>query len=323
LHAFNIGPDRIGYFTLNNAENNIITIVIIGGDLGFDGESRRGWCIGHIVNLAAKALLFGNSPDAFEKQLDGSSAMNSATYQLWRSQGPVGKLHNLVVDVRNVHKLHYRFQKAQKKGGIQKPLRLIINTEPRWLSQLYMIRRALQLKKPIKTLLIMIEKKWDQQHRSKRNGIISKRNLDKLPRYLRTKNQLCDRDWDILQHLESILTIFETIIKTLEGNSQIRLRHHHRLGSYGNIWDVLLGFELLLSKLEEFKQLATEFPNAEQFRINVNLAWEKLDKYYRCRFIYLDLQTITCMLYRAHQIASYVLVSIWLATLSRACARAI
>jgi hypothetical protein len=28
------------------------------------------------------------------------------------------------------------------------------------------------------------------------------------------------------------------------------------------------------------KQLATEFPDAEQFRIGVNLAWEKLDKYY-------------------------------------------
>jgi hypothetical protein len=71
----------------------------------------------------------------------------------------MGKLHNLVVDVRNVHKLHYRFQKAQKEGGIQKPLRLIIDTETRWLSQLYMIRRALQLKEPIKTLLIMIREK--------------------------------------------------------------------------------------------------------------------------------------------------------------------
>jgi hypothetical protein len=85
LHAFGISPDRIGYFTLDNAENNTTAMVVIGGDLGFDSESRRGRCIGHTINLAAKALLFGNSPDAFEKQLDGSSAMNSATYQLWHS----------------------------------------------------------------------------------------------------------------------------------------------------------------------------------------------------------------------------------------------
>jgi hypothetical protein len=97
---------------------------------------------------------------------------------------------------------------------------------------------------------------------------------------LRTENQFCDRNWDVLQHLEFILTIFEIIVKTLEGDGQVRLRHHHWLESYGNVWDVLLGFELLLSKLEKFKQLATEFPDAEQFRINVNLAWEKLDKYH-------------------------------------------
>jgi hypothetical protein len=29
----------------------------------------------------------------------------------------------------------------------------------------------------------------------------------------------------------------------------------------------------------------------------------------QCRFIYLDLQTIACVLYRAHQIANYVLIS--------------
>jgi hypothetical protein len=35
-----------------------------------------------------------------------------------------------------------------------------------------------------------------------------------------------------------------------------------------------------LGKLKEFKRLSTTFLNAEQFRIGVNLAWEKLDKYY-------------------------------------------
>jgi hypothetical protein len=35
-----------------------------------------------------------------------------------------------------------------------------------------------------------------------------------------------------------------------------------------------------LGTVEEFKRLSITFPNAEQFRIRVNLAWEKLDKYY-------------------------------------------
>jgi hypothetical protein len=51
LHAFSIGPDRIGYFIFDNAENNTIAMVVISG------ESRRGRCIGHTINLAAKASI--------------------------------------------------------------------------------------------------------------------------------------------------------------------------------------------------------------------------------------------------------------------------
>jgi hypothetical protein len=36
-----------------------------------------------------------------------------------------------------------------------------------------------------------------------------------------------------------------------------------------------------LGKLEELKQSAATLPDSEQFRIGVNLAWEKLSKYYR------------------------------------------
>jgi hypothetical protein len=67
LRAFGIPPEKIGYFTLDNAENNTTAMVAIGQKLGFDGRLRRGRCVGHIINLAAKALLFGNDSDAFEE----------------------------------------------------------------------------------------------------------------------------------------------------------------------------------------------------------------------------------------------------------------
>jgi hypothetical protein len=209
LQSFKITPERMGYFTLDNAKNNTTAIMVIGEKLGFNGRLQRGQCIGHIINLAAKALLFGNDPDAFEEQLDGTSPMNYADYQLWRTQGPVGKLHNLVINVRNVHTLYHGFLKLQKEAGIASPLRLIMDNETRWPSQLYMIRRAIQLKTYIKTLLIMVREDWNKKTRS-RSGIIAKHKLDKLPRYLRAENQLDDRNWDMLQHLESILTVFET-----------------------------------------------------------------------------------------------------------------
>jgi hypothetical protein len=88
---------------------------VIGGELGFDGKLRRGRYIGHIINLAAKALLFGNNFDAFKEKFDGISALSYSDYQLWRTRGSVGKLHNLVVDIRNVHQLSYSFKRIQKR----------------------------------------------------------------------------------------------------------------------------------------------------------------------------------------------------------------
>jgi hypothetical protein len=91
---------------------------IIGGELGFDGRRRRGRCIGHTINLAANALLFGKHPDAFEEQLDGRSLMTTIECQHWRAKGPVGKLHNLVVDVCNVHQLYIFFERVQQRDRL-------------------------------------------------------------------------------------------------------------------------------------------------------------------------------------------------------------
>ncbi|GKU09813.1 unnamed protein product, partial [Fusarium langsethiae] len=103
----------------------------------------------------------------------------------------------------------------------------------------------------------------------------------KKPRILRDENQLTDKDWEVLYHLEAILTVFETVVKTLEGDGHIRRRKQGWTGSYGNIWDVVLGYELLLNTLEEYKRLAADFPDPEHFRIGINLAWGKLDEYYQ------------------------------------------
>jgi hypothetical protein len=42
LSAFGIGPNKIGYFTLDNAENNTNAMEVIKGELGFDGKLQRG-----------------------------------------------------------------------------------------------------------------------------------------------------------------------------------------------------------------------------------------------------------------------------------------
>ena len=67
LHTLSVSPEKISYFTLNNAENNDTAMEVISAELGFDGRLRRGRCIGHTINISAKALLFGKNADVFEQ----------------------------------------------------------------------------------------------------------------------------------------------------------------------------------------------------------------------------------------------------------------
>jgi hypothetical protein len=96
--------NKIGYAVLDNASNNDTAMARLGQLLGFHGLQRRGRCIGHTINLSANALLFGDDVYAFEAQLNGGAPMTQSEHALWRAKGPVGKLHNLVVDIHRSDK---------------------------------------------------------------------------------------------------------------------------------------------------------------------------------------------------------------------------
>jgi hypothetical protein len=286
LTAYQI-TEKVGYFTLDNAENNDTAMGAIGRELGFTGASRRGRCFGHTVNLSAKALLFGKNASAFEEQLSGASALPEADWESWRSKGPVGKLHNLVYDIFRSSRLMYLLRDLQQdaiskasslRERSRKPLTVVRDNNTRWLSQLYMIRRALKIRPYLILLVVKYKQEWEDENRSKRTGQVRK--SAKLPRICEEENKLTDSDWEALQCLEEILTHYENVVRTLEGDGQVRKRRRGFLGSYVNMWDVILGFEELLSKLEQYKLLAAGFPDAEKFRIGINLAWDKLEKYY-------------------------------------------
>ncbi|KAM5527603.1 hAT family dimerization domain protein [Fusarium oxysporum f. sp. phaseoli] len=206
LDAYGI-QDKIGYFTLDNAESNDKAMEVIGGELGFVGSRRRGRCFGHTLNLSAKALLFGHNVEAFEEQL-----------------------------------------------------------------------RAIILRPFIEQLVLKHRQHWEQDNRSKRTGNLRKSARE--PRICLEENQLTVNDWVVLEHLAKLLGFYEDAVKTLEGDGQERKRKGGWVGSYRNVWEVIQGFEFLLEVLEDYKQLASEIPDAEHFRINVNLGWEKLNKYY-------------------------------------------
>lgn len=85
---------KVGYFTADNASNNDTAMEAIGTALGFPWVERRVRCLGHIINLVVKALLFGQDHDAFERDVSDGLLTVKREHEQWRKQGPIGKLHN-------------------------------------------------------------------------------------------------------------------------------------------------------------------------------------------------------------------------------------
>ena len=96
--------DNLGYFMLDNAKNMNTTVKSLCTSPGpqFKPKERRLQCIGHIINLVAKAFLFDADDQHYE--IDDDSSLEPEDIEkslaLWRKLGPVGKVHNLVKFVR-------------------------------------------------------------------------------------------------------------------------------------------------------------------------------------------------------------------------------
>jgi len=105
LDAYGITRDRLGVTVSDNASNNDTTVYHLYSSFAIDGAVSasdampyRLRCYGHILNLAAKAFLFGKDANAFESLLPDVDAQGREELLLteWRKKGAIGKLHNLV-----------------------------------------------------------------------------------------------------------------------------------------------------------------------------------------------------------------------------------
>lgn len=115
---------KLGYFTTDNATTCDVAIKIIlqrlRPDISFP-KHRRVRCLGHIINLAAKAFLFAEDKDSFENvEIHSSVPMTAleAEMAFWRNKGPLGKLHNLVVYIRKTPQRREAFQACYKTAKV-------------------------------------------------------------------------------------------------------------------------------------------------------------------------------------------------------------
>ena len=187
---------------------------------------RRLRCAGHILNLIAREILFGNDPDAL--QIDVEQAKDELKdLEIWRKKGPIGKLHNIVKYISWSSQRQQLFEKIQEieiarlpDGDPEKRLyKLVEDQETRWNSSYDMIDRAVKLRPVIDEYMHKIMKEHeDYVQKITRNGTRQKPKRH-YARPAICDDYLTDDDWSVLTEYLAILKPFKMATKRLEGRA--------------------------------------------------------------------------------------------------------
>jgi hypothetical protein len=196
IKSFGI-ENNVGAFQMDNASNNDTAMSALAASLpsaGIDPQESRLRCFDHIVNLVVKALLYGNS--SLQKELDDCS--DQEAFKVWRKQGAIGRLHNIVTYIGGSDKRRKAFEQSQKVDASSLSLQLVKDIGVRWNSTHDMIVRALRLEHAIRRYC----RQWEQEGE-----------------YDLSKDFLSREDWAELQHFQELLEPCARAIKRVEGNA--------------------------------------------------------------------------------------------------------
>ena len=268
IHDYNIG-DKVQYFMADNATANDRAIKVLSGSWDIRSEHHRLRCSAHVINLVAKAVLYGTDVDALEpgeREESLSDSRHVAAFEAlvrsvppeealktWRRKGPVGKLHNLVTHIQKTPKRRRFFEMKRNvdpDSDDDRIYRVIVNGGIRWNSSCDMIERAIKLRDAIELY---------QTHF---------RSLSDCDR-LSASDCLDAGDWSELERLLEVLVPLERASLRLQEDNDMR----HAL------WEQLATFDSLLGEFEKLKERYRYEPSSH-IKSCVNLGWKKLDKYY-------------------------------------------
>jgi hypothetical protein len=262
--------DKIAYFIADNASNNDVALKVLSTylpSMQLDPVKQRLRCAGHIYNLVCKAILYGVDSDcladasqasqapptmtsvsAFEATINGGSD-DEAKLIAWRKKGPVGKLHNTVIHIKENPARRLRFESKQRElvtpdeeSAYMKIYRVVVNGGIRWNSTYLMIERAMKLRDAIHL--------YQDDHLN----------------CFEAADYLTSEDWRELADLQDLLKpIYDSSLQVQARNTGLH--------------EVLTSMDYILAHLENAKKKPSQ-NNAPYFTACVNLGWWKLDQYY-------------------------------------------
>jgi hypothetical protein len=263
IDAYDISS-MLGYFMMDNAEPNDTCIKELAKLISTVTEASRLRCVGHVLNLVVKALLFGKGVSKLEKALCGAS--DAEQFKIWKEQSFIGRLHNFCVWVNRSDQRRELFRKyiRQVNEGRDKDAqilyaRVLIDGGIRWNSVYKMIKRALELREAIDLLLLYWEPPSSDDYDIR-------------------EDKLTKQDWVDLQHFFEVLRPFKQLTQRMEGNAlQAGLE-----GSHGALWETLESLDVLFRHLQEAGRFADANPNlvSEYYATGIDAARIKLEQYY-------------------------------------------
>jgi hypothetical protein len=174
--------------------------------------------MGHVINLVARALLFGKDPDGFAEDTEEIADDLLRKMKQWRKAGPVGKLHNIVVWLRSSSERLKQLHAHQRAVYItasdpdaERKLTYdpVLANDTRWNSNKAEIERGLLLRKPIDIMIGAEVQAWQQYwnkitHNSTREPPAGRREKPHI-----VDDALDDDDWHALTIYLEVLKPFE------------------------------------------------------------------------------------------------------------------
>lgn len=261
--------DRVGYFVADNASNNDAALREIAKEIDVDTLRQRIRCSAHVLNLVAKAILYGTDSDCvadaatFAPTFDSGGSDNvfpstdkapqsrnndAASLAMWRKRGALGRCHNLVYHVGGSPRRRRYFESKQREISDSRIYQLVANGGVRWNSDLEMIERALKLR-------------------------------DALQLY---QDDYVNNDADPLDHGDCLntedwneLMVLKELLQPLK-DASTRCQTVPVDGHHGALWQTLSTTEWLLAKFEDLKRQ----PLSQHFITCINLGWKKLNTHY-------------------------------------------
>jgi len=255
--------NSLGYFTLDNASNNLSTLrclntklsrfqqhSILASRSSSSDNSRYIRCYGHVLNLVVKVFLYSKKPIRLVSSNEKKTIeKENEEIEKWRKIGPLGKLRNITVWIHGspqrreafCHTVHEILSKTTQARE------LILGNVTRWTGDYDGLERALQFRYAIS---FHVENLIRLDHNS-----------------TLVKDLLTPTDWFHLQLIFDFLKPFRDETLRLEG---------HR--TQGSLFDIYPSLELLWRHLIATQSsLKGQLPFLD---ISFQLAVDKMSKYY-------------------------------------------